>query len=78
MRTSTTILAATILSACATTTWEKPGATEADFERDKYECIKDGEQHAANQGFGGNPFIVAQRAKECMRVKGYTERGVAR
>jgi hypothetical protein len=27
-----------LLVACATGRWCKPGATEADFNRDKYEC----------------------------------------
>ena len=62
-----------MLTGCATTpqVWNHPTKTAEDFERDKYECLKDGEQHAANYGFHANPFIIADRAKLCMKAKGY-------
>ena len=32
------VAVAGLLSGCATYQWEKPGATQADFNRDNYEC----------------------------------------
>ena len=62
-----------MLAGCVTATaWNHPTKDEAEFDQDRYDCIKDGEQYAANEGFNGNTFIGAGRAKECMRVKGYT------
>ncbi|MGE3293851.1 MAG: hypothetical protein AB7O95_20985 [Geminicoccaceae bacterium] len=62
---------ALILSGCATGMWTHPTKDQERFNVDRYECIKDGEQYAANLGFNGNPLIVNDRARECMVVKGY-------
>jgi hypothetical protein len=61
------------LAGCATAvSWNHPIKDEQQFEQERYDCVKDGEQYAANRGYNGNPMIVDGRAKECMRVKGYT------
>jgi hypothetical protein len=63
-----------MLAGCATagTSWNHPTKDEQQFEQERYDCVKDGVQHAANLGFNGNRMIIADRKKECMRVKGYT------
>lgn len=73
IRTLSTLATLAILTSCTTTNlWNHPTNDEAQFTQDRYVCIKDGEQHAANLGFNGNPMIVADRARECMQIQGYT------
>lgn len=66
------LIAALSLSACATGMWFNPNVTNEQAQRDVYECRRDGEQYAANIGASGNPFLVADRYRECMKMKGYT------
>ena len=62
-----------LLSGCATFTYEHPGKTQEDFNRDKYDCLQVGTQYAANLGFNGNPMVVSDAAHKCMIQKyGYT------
>lgn len=61
------------LTGCAAQgVWNHPTKTEAEFSVDVYECEKDGEQYAANLGFGGNPLIAIDRGRDCMKAHGYT------
>jgi hypothetical protein len=60
------------VAGCATSgTWLNNSKTPEQAQVDNYECRRDGEQYAENLGFGGNPLIVADRARECLRVRGY-------
>ena len=63
-----------ILSGCAPTIWDKPGATQADFARDSYDCEKDMRQ----SGYYGGGLVGALNAEEfsdrCMVAHGYTAR----
>ena len=62
------------LSGCAQTIWDKPGATQADFNRDSYECEKDTRQ----SGYFGGGLSGSLRMKEfygkCMVARGWTAR----
>ena len=62
------------LSGCAQTIWDKPGATQADFNRDSYACEKDTRQ----SGYFGGGLGGALRMKEfygkCMVAHGWTAR----
>jgi hypothetical protein len=67
-----------LVGACASQTiWDKPGGTQADFNRDTYECQKDAYASggAAYVGYG-----VTQRTanvnmyNSCMVAQGYTAR----
>lgn len=61
------------LSGCVTPgVWFNANKSQEQAELEAYQCRADGEQYAANLGFGGNPLIVADRFRECMRVHGYT------
>jgi hypothetical protein len=51
-------------SGCVILSWEHPTRTEQDFERDKYECVR--ETHTA--GLGAPPLF-----EQCMKLRGYTE-----
>jgi membrane-associated protease RseP (regulator of RpoE activity) len=66
-------LVAVCLTACAPTTWVKPGATQQDFLTDKYSCEKDMRQ---SMYFGGG-IIGAINAdnfqSECMVAKGWRQ-----
>ena len=67
------ILLVLFLTGCAAQgVWNHPTKTEAEFSVDVYECEKDGEQYAANLGFGGNPLIAIDRGRDCMKAHGYT------
>ena len=57
------------LAACAPANWNKLGATQADHDRDVYEC-----QRTAQQGalFGlGKALAMQNSFKHCMTARGY-------
>jgi hypothetical protein len=60
------------LAACAQYVWVKPGATQADFKRDAYNCEKDMRQ----SGYYGGGLAGALEAygfeQRCMEAQGYT------
>lgn len=60
------------LFGCATTVWNKPGATTQDFQKDSYDCEKDMRQ----SGYYGDGLIGALNAKgfedRCMVAHGWT------
>ena len=73
VRTLSTLATLAMISGCGTiNSWNHPTRDQAQFMQDRYDCTKDGEQHAAGLGSTGNHIIVADRADECMRVQGYT------
>jgi len=63
------ILISLMLFGCASTKWCKPGATQADFERDKYDCQK--------KTRTSNPGIVPENLEpyfNCMKIeKGWSK-----
>ena len=61
-------LCAFSLCSCTAGTFTKPGATEADFRKDNYECERD----AAMSGLGNGLVSVGMRT-ECMEARGYTK-----
>lgn len=63
-----------LLAGCATApTYYHAGKSQADFERDKYDCEQDAYQRAANVGAPSNPILVADYMRDCMlRKHGYT------
>ncbi len=73
IRTLSVFATLVVLAGCSTAvSWNHPTKDEQQFEQERYDCVKDGEQHAANLGYYGNSMLADDRAKECMRVKGYT------
>ena len=73
VRTLSTLATLAVISGCGSINlWNHPTRDQAQFMQDRYDCTKDGEQHAARLGSTGNGMIVADRADECMRVQGYT------
>lgn len=62
------------LSGCGPTIWDKPGATQADFNKDSYECERDMRQ----SGYYGGGLVGAANAQNfynrCMVAHGYTAR----
>ena len=51
-----------LLVGCAPKTWQKDGATQSDYEKDKLACKKE----ANSAGYGHNVFNV------CMNSRGYS------
>ncbi len=64
---SLTVLLA--LGGCAQSVWVKPGATQAQFQQDKQQCIYEAELHGQN----ANPFNILYLVPDCLRAKGYTQ-----
>lgn len=86
MRKLTAILLVFGLTGCVTQQmrWVRPGATQADFERDKIECVYESKKATgsmqAGVGMGGAiaaGIDQAMRESEigglCMRTKGWTQ-----
>lgn len=67
-------IAAALIAGCAAQpTYYHPTKTQADFERDKYDCEQDAMQRAANAGSPNNPFLIPGYHRDCMiRKHGYT------
>lgn len=63
MKATITMILAAALAGCGTT-WTQPGRTDADWERDFYECQRD----ASAQADAGESTAMRQR---CMRLKGW-------
>ena len=60
------------LTACASS-WSKPGATQADYNKDSYECERDMRQ-SGGYGTGLAGALSAQGfAERCMIARGYTK-----
>ena len=63
-----------VLSGCAETIWDKQGATQADFNKDSYECERDARQ----SGYFGSGLAGSLAMKEfyerCMVARGWTAR----
>jgi len=58
---------------CTPMMWVKPGLTEAEFRRDRYECERDARQSGYfGQGLAGQLNMI-EFAKQCMRARGYNE-----
>jgi hypothetical protein len=61
----TVLFISMFLTACATPIgYYKEGATEEQFQKDKYDCTLDAEQRSA-----GNPFLAGDYHQECMQKK---------
>jgi len=61
-----------LLAGCAGMTANKPGVTQAEFDRDSYECKRDVRQ----SGYTGSGIAGALQGRgflqECMTARGYT------
>jgi len=69
----TLILSTVGIAGCATV-WEKPGATQADFNKDSYECERDARQ-SGYYGTGLAGAINMQNfADRCMIARGWSEK----
>ena len=69
----TAVLLILMLAGC-TMTYTKPGLTQEEFNRDRYECQRAADAAAAGAAVGGtsNPFAARERMQQCMESKGYT------
>lgn len=89
MKTSVIVLivAALSLAGCATPThnWAKAGATQADLDRDMYECQRDANMIPSRQSpYGGYVALVRERqdqdyrvhfSEQCLKSKGWRKVG---
>lgn len=68
-----TMMTTFFLVGCASMTWNKPDVTQAEFNKDSYECQRDARQ----SGYYGSGIAGAINMREflqmCMVSKGYTQ-----
>ncbi len=65
---------AVILSGCSPPIWDNPNATQADYNRDSYECERDARQSGYfGTGLAGG-LNMRRFIQECMIARGYTIR----
>ena len=61
-----------LLSGCGPMIWNKPGVTQAEYNKDSYECEKDARQ----SGYFGTGLVGALNMRDffktCMVARGYT------
>jgi hypothetical protein len=73
MRIMILILACLVVAGCAQTVWHKAGVTQAEFNKDAYECEKDARQ----SGHFGTGIVGAiafgQFQERCMVARGYSK-----
>ena len=73
-RATIVVLVPFILAGCTQTVWDKPGATQQDYNQDTYACEKDTRQ----SGYFGGGLMASLRMKEffdrCMVAHGWTAR----
>ena len=60
------------VAACAPASWDKPGATQADYDRDIRECQRVAQQGALHSF--AKPVTVHKSFKQCMTARGYVHR----
>ena len=67
------LLAIGVLTGCSDQVWVKAGMTQAEYQKDSYEC---GQSAGLNVGSSGSSLDAAQQAKgaisRCMTARGYT------
>lgn len=61
------------LSGCARYQWQKPGATEAEFKMDAYNCEKDMRQSGYYGGGLAGAIEAIEFEHRCMEAHGYTQ-----
>ena len=77
------LLVALVVSACQNKkiAWDKEGATPADFESDKFNCLKKMHESgfsdftfvdAAGRGLGSSGPITSRYVKNCLVARGWT------
>lgn len=68
------LLLCVAMTACATPKWDRPGATQQDFNTDSYACERDMRQ----SGYYGGGIAGAMNAQSfqqrCMVSKGWSKR----
>lgn len=66
------------VAACAPTVYNHPSKTQADYNRDLYDCEQSASAKTRNDGFGNNPLITGDNIRDCMvRKYGYSIGGPA-
>lgn len=73
MRIIVIIMTCMFVAACAQTVWQKAGVTQAEFNKDTYECEKDARQSGYfGTGIAG-AIAFGQFQERCMVAKGYSK-----
>lgn len=62
------------LAGCAPAHWTKPGGTVAQFERDKAECLYEGNKATASDQNMFAGLMANDLASQCLQLRGYTKK----
>lgn len=60
------------LTGCAQIVWNKPGATQQDFQRDSYQCERDARQSGYFGGGLAGAINFREFQQRCMMAAGWT------
>lgn len=74
-RTASALVIAFVLAGCSqAATWQKPGASPADFQRDASDCTK--EEDARESAYGGSRLTNSPHIQgyedQCLAARGWT------
>ena len=61
-----------VLAGCAQRHWTKPGADSAQFEKDKAECLYEGNKATASDPNMFAGLMANNLATQCMQLRGYS------
>lgn len=64
------VLSSSLLCGCVT--WTKPGTSQQDYFRQKYQCDREAAQIEAAQGVLANSIDEASHFFDCMMASGWT------
>lgn len=72
------VLISFLLSACTPMVWNKPGASQDDFSKDRYECLQQSQQRSAGASINraglvasDNVITNAELFRACMNAHGW-------
>lgn len=78
MKTLLVLLSALLLTACTPKVWYKPGSTQDEFSRDKYDCVQQAQQRVSGayvDAYGGvaNNHVITNNNlfNSCMNSRGW-------
>jgi hypothetical protein len=60
-----------MVAGCGPMIWDKPGGTQADYNRDNYECERDARQSGYYGGGLAGALNMREFFKKCMVAHGY-------
>lgn len=67
------VVAVLALNGCTPAVWTKPGGDSAQFERDKAECLYEGNKATASDPNMFAGLMANDLASQCLQLRGYSK-----